>query len=107
MARTSGKIGKAHRGSKPRRHSRPSLALREPRERGWGRLRSALNAAPGVLLHPQTPDEPVWKFLWPVLAVAFAVRAAIALSGDFMLHPDEIMQYLEPAHDAVCGACRH
>ena len=54
-------------------------------------------------MHPQTSDEPVWKFLWPVLAVAFAVRAAIALSGDFMLHPDEIMQYLEPAHDAVFG----
>ena len=86
---------KARRGSKPRRHSRPSVALREPRDRGWARLRSALNAAPGVLLHPQTPEQPVWKFLWPVLAVAFAVRAAIALSGDFMLHPDEIMQYLE------------
>ena len=54
-------------------------------------------------MHPQTPDEPVWKFLWPVLVAAFAVRAAIALSGDFMLHPDEIMQYLEPAHDAVFG----
>ena len=103
MARTSGKTGKARLGSKPRRHSRPSVALREPRERGWARLRSALNAAPGVLLHPQTPEQPVWKFLWPVLAAAFAVRAAIALSGDFMLHPDEIMQYLEPAHDAVFG----
>ena len=103
MGRTSGKTGKARRGSRPRRHSRPSVALREPRERGWARLRSALNAAPGVLLHPQTPEQPVWKFLWPVLAAAFAVRAAIALSGDFMLHPDEIMQYLEPAHDAVFG----
>ena len=103
MARTSGKTGKARRGSKPRRHSRLSVALREPRERGWARLRSALNAAPGVLLHPQTPEQPVWKLLWPVLAAAFAVRAAIALSGDFMLHPDEIMQYLEPAHDAVFG----
>ena len=103
MGRTSGKTGKARRGSRPRRHSRPSVALREPRERGWARLRSALNAAPGVLLHPQTPDAPVWKFLWPMLAVAFAVRAAIALSGDFILHPDEIMQYLEPAHDAVFG----
>ena len=103
MGRTSGKTEKARRGSKLRRPSRPSVARREPRERGWARLRSALNAAPGVLLHPQTPDEPVWKFLWPVLVAAFAVRAAIALSGDFMLHPDEIMQYLEPAHDAVFG----
>ena len=91
MGRTSGKTEKARRESKSRRPSRPSVARREPRERGWARLRSALNAAPGVLLHPQTPDEPVWKFLWPVLVAAFAVRAAIALSGDFMLHPDEIM----------------
>ena len=39
----------------------------------------------------------------PVLVVAFAVRAAIALGGDFVLHPDEIMQYLEPAHRLVFG----
>ena len=39
----------------------------------------------------------------PVLALAFVARAAIALSGDFVLHPDEIMQYLEPAHRLVFG----
>ena len=39
-----------------------------------------------------------------MLALAFAVRAAVALSGDFVLHPDEIMQYLEPAHRLVFGA---
>ena len=55
------------------------------------------------LLHLQTPDERPWKFLLPVLALAFAVRAAIALCGDFVLHPDEIMQYLEPAHRLVFG----
>ena len=55
------------------------------------------------MLHSQTPDEPVWKYFWPVLAVAFAARAGIALSGDFVLHPDEIMQYLEPAHRLVFG----
>lgn len=33
--------------------------------------------------------------------MAFVVRAAIALGGDFVLHPDEIMQYLEPAHRLV------
>ncbi len=38
-----------------------------------------------------------------VLALAFAARAAVALSGDFVLHPDEIMQYLEPAHRLVFG----
>ena len=42
------------------------------------------------------PDE-------PVLVLAFAVRAAIALCGDFVLHPDEVMQYLEPAHRLVFG----
>ena len=55
------------------------------------------------LLHLQTPDERPWRFLLPVLALAFAVRAAIALCGDFVLHPDEIMQYLEPAHRLVFG----
>ena len=39
----------------------------------------------------------------PVLALAFAVRAGIALCGDFVLHPDEVMQYLEPAHRLVFG----
>ena len=38
-----------------------------------------------------------------VLALAFAVRAAVALAGDFVLHPDEIMQYLEPAHRLAFG----
>ena len=63
----------------------------------------ALAAAPDVLLHPQTPAEPVWAWLWPVLALAFVVRAAVVLSGDFMLHPDEIMQHLEPAHRLAFG----
>ena len=52
------------------------------------------------LLHLQTPGERPWKFLLPVLALAFV---AIALCGDFVLHPDEIMQYLEPAHRLVFG----
>ncbi len=56
-----------------------------------------------TLLHPREPGERPWKYLLPVLALAFAVRAAIALSGDFVLHPDEIMQYLEPAHRLVFG----
>ena len=55
------------------------------------------------LIHRHTPDEPRWKLAPLVLALAFAVRAAIALSGDFVLHPDEIMQYLEPAHRLAFG----
>lgn len=35
--------------------------------------------------------------------MAFLARAAVALSGDFNLHPDEIFQYLEPAHRLVFG----
>ena len=77
---------------------------RRARKRGSGeQSRSALAAVPDVLLHPQTPAEPVWAYLWPVLALAFVVRAAVALSGDFMLHPDEIMQHLEPAHRLAFG----
>ena len=63
------------------------------------RIRAALE----VLLHPQATDRP-WKYLPLVLALAFAARAAVALSGDFVVHPDEIMQYLEPAHRLVFGS---
>ena len=55
------------------------------------------------LLHPRNPDERPWKYLPLVLALGFIVRAAVAISGDFVLHPDEIMQYLEPAHRLVFG----
>ncbi len=48
------------------------------------------------------PDER-WRLVPWLLLAAFAVRAAVALWGDFVLHPDEIMQYLEPAHYAAFG----
>ena len=81
---------------------RGAAAHREKRQQAlpWSvRLRSISD----LLLHPPSPDERPWKFLLPVLALAFVARAAIALSGDFVLHPDEIMQYLEPAHRLVFG----
>ena len=56
-----------------------------------------------LLLHPRSPAQRPWKYLLPTLVLAFVARAAIALSGDFVLHPDEIMQYLEPAHRLVFG----
>ena len=56
-----------------------------------------------VLLHPRATGRP-WKYLPLVLALAFVARAVVALSGDFVLHPDEIMQYLEPAHRLVFGS---
>ena len=84
-----------------RRHSAPPPA---PDPRPWTlRLRAKLAAAADRLLHPSPPDAPPWKLLLPVLALAFLARAAVALSGDFVLHPDEIMQYLEPAHRLVFG----
>ena len=83
-------------------HGRGAAARREKRKQvlPWSvRLRSVLD----LLLHSSPPDERPWKFLLPVLALAFVARAAVALSGDFVLHPDEIMQYLEPAHRLVFG----
>lgn len=61
--------------------------------------RTALEA----LLHPNADTGETWKHLPLVLALAFVARAAVALSGDFSLHPDEIFQYLEPAHRLVFG----
>ena len=87
-------------------HGRGAAARRDKRKQAlpWSvRLHSTLAAAPDLLLHPSPPDERPWKYLLPVLALAFVARAAIALSGDFVLHPDEIMQYLEPAHRLVFG----
>ena len=85
-----------------RKHGRGAAARREKRQQAlpWSvRLRSMCD----LLLHPAPLDERPWKFLLPVLALAFVARAAVALSGDFVLHPDEIMQYLEPAHRLVFG----
>lgn len=87
-------------------HGRGAAARQEKRKQAlpWSvRLRSMSD----LLLHPVPPDERPWKFLLPVLALAFVARAAIALSGDFVLHPDEIMQYLEPAHRLVFGNGAH
>ena len=83
-------------------HGRGAAARRDKLKQAlpWSvRLRSMSD----LLLHPVPPDERPWKYLLPVLALAFVARAAIALSGDFVLHPDEIMQYLEPAHRLVFG----
>ena len=87
-----------------RKTRRTSQAARVLPDRGAavgvaGRLRAAADG----LLHVQTAAEPVWRYFWPVLALAFAVRAAVALSGDFLLHPDEVMQYLEQGHRLVFG----
>ncbi len=92
------------RRNRSRTHGRRVTAHQDSRAAWWAvRLRSALAAAPDLLLHPSPPGERPWKLLAPVLALAFVARAAVALSGDFVLHPDEVMQYLEPAHRLVFG----
>ncbi len=83
---------------KARKHRR-----RPPRATAQSLL-PRIQAALDVLLHPRATDDRPWKYLPLVLALAFAARAAVALSGDFVLHPDEIMQYLEPAHRLVFGS---
>ena len=55
------------------------------------------------LIPPRAGCGRRWRLLPLVLALAFAVRAAVALAGDFVLHPDEIMQYPEPAHRLAFG----
>ena len=45
-----------------------------------------------------------WRGLYWILIAAFLLRASIALAGDFVVHPDEIMQYLESAHAVVFGS---
>jgi len=53
-------------------------------------------------LHPQETGA-VWAYLPALLLVAFVLRATVALSGNSHLHPDELLQYLEPAHRLVFG----
>ena len=65
--------------------------------------RSLIDAVVNGLVHSGVQEERPWRWLPAVLALAFAARAAVALGGDFVLHPDEIMQYLEPAHRLAFG----
>ena len=70
-------------------------STRDASDHGTGRT--------GLVGRRRFSDGPRWRLLPLVLALAFAVRAALALAGDFVLHPDEIMQYLEPAHRLAFG----
>ncbi len=42
--------------------------------------------------------------LWACLGLALAARLSVAWTGNFTIHPDEIMQVLEQAHRLVHGA---
>ena len=85
------------------KRNRAKKSRRRGPRRAAPSLLPRIQAALDALLHPQATGRP-WKFLPLVLALAFAARAVVALSGDFVLHPDEIMQYLEPAHRLVFGS---
>ncbi len=104
MARRERKAGR--RGARPLPSQTRGVA--EGREaasgRGLpGRALARLGGAVDGLLHLRAGDEPVWRWFWPVLALAFAVRAGIALYGDSRLHFDEYMQYLEVGHLLAFG----
>ena len=51
----------------------------------------------------ESTAPPPWRLLPLVLGLAFAARVAVALSGDFIYHPDVIFQYLEPAWRLLTG----
>ena len=42
-------------------------------------------------------------FLPLILVLAFVLRATFALTTHYIAHPDEVFQYLEPAHRLVFG----
>ena len=65
----------------------PDESARSRRDAGGQQIRNA-----GTADWSPLSNEPRWKLVPLVLALAFAVRAAVALTGDFVLHPDEIMQ---------------
>ena len=83
---------------------RRRVGRRDPAQPLVTSVRAWVDTIPSVLFHvSDPPNDSPWRYLFPILALAFVVRAAIALSGDFVIHPDEIMQYLEPAHRLVFG----
>ena len=82
-----------------------AVAARRPQKSAM----RVLGARTGALLHLSEPEgggggESRWRWLPHLLGLAFLLRALVALAGDFVIHPDEVMQYLEPAHKAAFGA---
>lgn len=45
-----------------------------------------------------------WRYLPLILVLAYGLRLAVALATDTLAHPDEVFQYLEPAHRLVFGS---
>ena len=95
----------ARKRKKPVRHRKP--AANPPRQSAsdakvpfWARRIDILEQ---FLPEESAAEKPYWRGVWWALAAGLLLRAAIALWGDFSIHPDEIFQYLEPAHGLVFG----
>ena len=90
--------------TKKRKTPSTVAALRKKSDSSASAGGKAFSAAVRLLVLPKlAPEEPYWRHVWLFLSLAFVLRAAVALAGDFVIHPDEIMQYLEPAHSLVFG----
>ena len=50
-----------------------------------------------------SPPQKLWRWFFPGLVAAFALRVIVGLSNDFLIRPDELYQYLEQAHRWVFG----
>ena len=93
---------KQRKGRPRKRRGAGGRAVPPPQSAPVARFGPLRSAADG-LLHWHEPEGARWRLFWPVLALAFLVRAVVALSGDFIVHPDESMQLLEPAHRLAFG----
>ncbi|MGR3913543.1 MAG: hypothetical protein OD918_03290 [Gammaproteobacteria bacterium] len=87
-----------------RRDARHHRAGHRAPHRAHGRARPAHQRIAAWFAADNAAAPVTWRYLPHLLIAAFLARAAVALSGDFVLHPDEIMQYLEPAHYAAFGS---
>ena len=93
-----------------RRHEEVSLARkkhkagRPPANHPTADARTRRQDGGFALFPPPACESPVWRHLWTLLAVGFALRLLAAFSSDWVYRADEIMQYLEQAHRFVFGA---
>ena len=48
-------------------------------------------------------EKVTWRWLWPLVFAAFALRIVAAFNSASPLHPDEVLQYLEQGHRLAFG----
>lgn len=49
------------------------------------------------------PGQTTWRWMWPVLGVAFVARLTASVLLPAPIHPDEVFQYLEQGHRLTQG----